>query len=146
MAQGLNKVMLIGNLGGDPEFRYTPDGTPVCNFRLATTEGWSDPNGQRVEKTEWHSIVAWRRLAEICNEYLKKGRQVYLEGSLRTRSWEDQDKVTRYRTEIEIRQMQMLGRREDDQAGGSDPNNGRTGEPAKRETEGYPENDDDLPF
>ncbi len=111
MARGVNKVILVGNLGQDPELRYTGSGTAVCNLRLATNESYKDANGDWIEKTEWHSIVAWSRLAEICNEYLKKGSQVYFEGSLQTRSYEDRDGNTRYSTEIKAREMLMLGGR-----------------------------------
>ncbi len=109
MARGVNKAIVIGNLGQDPELRYTGSGTAVCNMRLATNESYKDSDGQLVEKTEWHSIVAWARLAEICAEYLQKGSQVYFEGSLQTRSWEDRDGNTRYTTEIKARDMMMLG-------------------------------------
>ena len=108
MARGVNKVILVGNLGQDPELRYTGSGTPVCNLRLATNESYKDSNGELVEKTEWHSIVAWSRLAEICGQYLKKGSQVYFEGSLQTRQWEDRDGNTRYTTEVKAREMMML--------------------------------------
>jgi single-strand DNA-binding protein len=108
MARGINKVILIGNLGQDPELRYTGNGTAVCNMRLATNESYRDAEGQLVEKTEWHSVVAWARLAEICGEYLKKGSQVYFEGSLQTRQWEDKEGQTRYTTEIKAREMMML--------------------------------------
>jgi single-strand DNA-binding protein len=108
MARGVNKVILVGNLGQDPELRYTGSGTAVCNMRLATNESYKDSNGELVEKTEWHSIVAWARLAEICGEYLKKGSQVYFEGSLQTRQWEDRDGNTRYTTEVKAREMMML--------------------------------------
>lgn len=118
MARGVNKVILIGNLGADPELRYTGSGTAVCNFRLATNESYKDNNGEWVEKTEWHNVVAWSRLAEICGEYLKKGRTVYIEGSLQTRSWEDRDGNTRYTTEVKARDMQMLGGRDGDNGGG----------------------------
>ena len=110
MARGVNKVILIGNLGSDPELRYTGSGTAVCNFSLATSETYKDSNGDLVEKTEWHRIVTWARLAEICGEYLKKGRQVYSEGSLQTRQWEDKDGVTRYGTEILADQVDFLSR------------------------------------
>lgn len=116
MARGVNKVILVGNLGQDPELRYTGSGTAVCNLRLATNESYKDSNGELVERTEWHSIVAWARLAEICNEYLKKGSQVYFEGSLQTRSYEDKDGNTKYVTEIKAREMMMLSGR----GGGSD--------------------------
>jgi single-strand DNA-binding protein len=108
MARGINKVILVGNLGQDPELRYTGSGTAVCNLRLATNESYKDSNGELVEKTEWHSVVAWARLAEICGEYLKKGSQVYFEGSLQTRQWEDRDGNTRYTTEVKAREMMML--------------------------------------
>jgi len=120
MARGVNKVILIGNLGQDPELRYTGSGTAVCNFSLATTESYKDREGNQVENTEWHRIVAWARLAEICGEYLKKGRQVYIEGQLQTRSWEDKDGNTRYTTEIKAREMQMLGSRDGGGGGSSD--------------------------
>jgi len=113
MARGINKVILVGNLGQDPELRYTGSGTAVCNLRLATNESYKDSSGEWVERTEWHSIVAWARLAEICNEYLKKGSQVYFEGSLQTRNYEDKDGNTRYVTEIKAREMMMLSGRGD---------------------------------
>ncbi|MCD6261743.1 MAG: single-stranded DNA-binding protein [Deltaproteobacteria bacterium] len=107
---GVNKVILIGRLGRDPEIRYTPSGVAVANFSIATSEEWTDKNtGQKQERTEWHRIVAWRRLGEICGEYLHKGSQVYIEGRLQTRSWEDGDSNTRYTTEIIAQNMQMLG-------------------------------------
>ena len=120
MARGVNKVILIGNLGADPELRYTGSGTAVCNFNLATNESYKDRDGNLVEKTEWHRIVTWDRLAEICAEYLKKGRQVYIEGSLQTRQWEDQDGNTKYTTEIKAREMQMLGGPGEGGGGGGD--------------------------
>jgi single-strand DNA-binding protein len=107
---GVNKVILIGHLGGDPQMRFTPNGTPVAQFNLATTERFNDRNGERQERTEWHRIVAWSRLAEICNQYLKKGKQVYIEGRLQTRQWEDQSGNKRYTTEIIANTMIMLGR------------------------------------
>ena len=105
----VNKVILIGNLGKDPDFRVTPGGQPVANFSVATTDRWTDKGGQRQERTEWHKIVAWGRLGEICGEYLHKGKQVYIEGRLQTRSWEDRDGNKRYTTEIVAQTMQMLG-------------------------------------
>ncbi len=108
----LNKVLLIGNLGRDPEVRYMPNGEAVCNFSIATTDKWKDKNGQQQEKTEWHNIVMYRRLAEIAGEYLKKGSQVYLEGRLQTRKWQDKTSgQDRYTTEVIADQMQMLGGR-----------------------------------
>ncbi len=111
---GVNKAILIGNLGKDPEVRYTPDGTAVANFSIATSEQWKDKaTGEKREKTEWHRIVAFRRLGEICGEYLSKGRQVYIEGRIQTRDWEDKDGNKRYTTEIVADKMQMLGSRDD---------------------------------
>lgn len=110
---GINKAILIGRLGRDPEVRYTPDGTAVANFSIATSEEWKDKDtGEKREKTEWHRIVAFRRLGEICGEYLSKGRQVYIEGRIQTREWEDRDGNKRYTTEIVASQMQMLGSRD----------------------------------
>src|SRR4030042_7218180 len=109
---GVNKVIVIGRLGRDPENRYTPDGTAVANFSIATSEEWKDKaTGGKKERTEWHRIVAYRKLAEICSEYLSKGKQVYIEGRIQTREWEDRDKNKRYTTEIVATQMQMLGAR-----------------------------------
>lgn len=109
----LNKVLLIGNLGADPETRYTTSGDAVCSIRLATTDTWRDKaSGEQREATEWHRIVFYRRLAEIAGQYLKKGSQVYIEGRLRTRKWQDKDGQDRYTTEIEATEMKMLGRRE----------------------------------
>lgn len=109
----VNKVILVGNLGADPESRYLPNGDAVTNIRVATTENWKDKNsGERRELTEWHRVVFYRRLAEIAAQYLKKGSQVYLEGRIRTRKWQDKEGQDRYTTEIEATEMQMLGRRE----------------------------------
>ena len=108
MARGVNKVILIGNLGQEPELRYTGSGTAVCNMRLATNESYTNRDGEEVQKTEWHNVVAWGRLGEVCNEYLDKGSQVYFEGSLQTRSWEDRDGNTRYTTEVKAREMMFL--------------------------------------
>ncbi len=105
----INKVILIGNLGADPEVRYTPSGKAVANFRIATTENWTNKDGGKEERTEWHRIVAWGRLGEICGEYLNKGKQVYIEGKLQTRGWEDREGNKRYTTEIVAQTMQMLG-------------------------------------
>ena len=95
MARGVNKVILIGNSGADPELRYTPGGTAVSNFSIATNESWTDSSGEKQERTEWHRIVVWGRLAEICNQYMRKGSKVYIEGKLQTSSWEGQDGVKR---------------------------------------------------
>lgn len=109
----VNKVILVGNLGADPESRYMPNGDAVCNVRLATTESWKDKSsGEKKEITEWHRVVFYRRLAEIAGQYLKKGTPVYVEGRIRTRKWQDKDGQDRYTTEIEATEMQMLGRRE----------------------------------
>jgi len=109
----VNKVILIGNLGRDPELRHTTSGTPVANFTMATTDRWTDPAGERKEKTEWHRIVCWGKQAEISGEYLRKGKQVYIEGSLQTREWTDRDGNKRYTTEVRCQRMQMLGSRSD---------------------------------
>lgn len=111
---GVNKVILIGNLGGDPEIRNLESGIKVATINLATSESYKDKNGERQTQTEWHRIVLWRGLAEVAEKYLKKGSQVYIEGRLRTRSYEDQDGKTRYVTEIEGRDLTMLGRRENE--------------------------------
>ena len=121
---GVNKVILIGNIGADPELRYTPSETAVTNFNMATNENWTDKSGDRQEKTEWHRIVVWGRLAEICNQYLKKGSKVYIEGRLQTRSWEGQDGQKRYTTEVVARDMQMLDSREDYDAAGAGASGG----------------------
>jgi single-strand DNA-binding protein len=127
----VNKVILVGNLGRDPEVRFMPNGEAVANFSIATTENWKDKSGVKQEKTEWHNIVMYRKLAEIAGEYLKKGRPVYVEGRLQTRKWE-KDGVTRYTTEIIADSMQMLGGRDGggtsydggmDQSGGQDDYN-----------------------
>lgn len=104
----VNKVILIGNLGADPEVRYSQNGTAVANFRIATTEVWKKQDGSKEENTEWHRIVAFGRLGEICGEYLSKGSKVYIEGRLQTRKWDDRDGNTRYTTEIVAREMKML--------------------------------------
>lgn len=105
----VNKVILIGRLGADPEIRYTPSGAEVATFRMATSETWTNKSGEKEERTEWHRIVAWRGLAKICGEFLSKGKLVYIEGRLRTRSWEDRDGNKRTTTEIEATEMKMLG-------------------------------------
>jgi len=110
---GVNKVILIGNLGGDPEVRYTPGGAAVANVNLATNESWTDREGQRQERTEWHRLVFWSKLAEIVGQYLKKGSKVYVEGRLQTRQWDDQSGQKRYTTEIVVSDMQMLDGRGD---------------------------------
>jgi single-strand DNA-binding protein len=139
--RGVNKVILIGNLGGDPELRSTPGGTSVATFTLATNESWNDKDGTRQERTEWHRVVAWGRLAEICGQYLRKGRQVYIEGRLQTRSWEDKQGNQRKTTEVIARDMQMLGGRGE----GGDRDAPDTGTP-DFEAETVRIEDDDLPF
>jgi single-strand DNA-binding protein len=140
---GINKVIIVGNLGGDPEVRYTPSGSAVANFNVATSESWKDKNtGEKKERTEWHRIVVWGKLGELCGEYLSKGRQVYVEGRLQTRSYDDKDGVKRYMTEIIATDVQFLGSKE---SGG-----GRSGGNAPpRESvggQGPPPSDDDIPF
>jgi len=134
----VNKVILVGRLGQDPELRYTGDGTAVCNFSIATSSKYKDSNGEWVENTEWNKTVAWSKLAEICGEYLKKGSLVYVEGSLQTRKYDDKDGVTRYSTEIKIKEMKMLGSRD-----GSDGST--TPKPTQTKSDDFGP-DDDLPF
>ncbi|MFP2931015.1 single-stranded DNA-binding protein [Pyxidicoccus sp. 3LG] len=112
MAGGVNKVILIGNLGADPEVRFTPGGQAVANFRIATSESWTDKNGQKQERTEWHRIVVWGKLAELCGEYLKKGRQCYVEGRLQTREWTDKENRKNYTTEVVANAVTFLGGRD----------------------------------
>jgi len=109
MAGGVNKVILIGNLGKDPEVRFTPSGAAVANFNIATNESWTDKSGQKQERTEWHRIVVWGKLAELCGEYLKKGRQCYVEGRLQTREWTDKEAKKNYTTEVVAQSVQFLG-------------------------------------
>jgi len=136
----VNKVILIGNLGRDPEIRHTATGTAVANFTMATTERWTDPSGERKERTEWHRVVVWAKQAEIAAEYLRKGRSVYVEGSLQTREWTDREGQKRYTTEVRAQRFQMLGGRDDREpvrAGGSSHQVADDGP-------GYEE--DDIPF
>ena len=155
MARGINKVILIGNLGADPETRYMPSGGAVTNIRLATSESWKDKNsGEMQERTEWHRVVCFNRLAEIAAEYLRKGSKVYIEGSIRTRKWQGQDGQDRYTTEIVANEMQMLDGR--GTGGSADFDSGRPAAPAGRpspqgqgsvqeppDMNGF---DDDIPF
>ncbi|MEA3182296.1 MAG: single-strand DNA-binding protein [Gammaproteobacteria bacterium] len=128
MARGINKVILVGNLGADPETRAMPSGTTVANLRIATSESWRDKqSGEQQERTEWHRVVLFGRLGEIAAEYLKKGSQVYIEGSLRTRKWQDKSGVERYSTEIVGNDMQMLGGRGGGGAAGAAPGGGGGG-------------------
>ena len=152
MARGINKAIIVGNLGRDPEVRYTANGNAIANITVATTESWKDKqSGERQEKTEWHRVVFFGRLAEIAGEYLKKGSQVYIEGRLQTRKWEDKSGQERYTTEIVASEMQMLGSRG---GGGSeasdDDNSGETrsavGSSGGSTSGGDPDLDDDIPF
>lgn len=169
----INKVILIGNLGRDPEVRYTPSGAAVCNVSVATTRNWKDKNsGDKVEETEWHRVVFYDRLAEIAGEYLKKGRPVYVEGRLKTRKWQDKDGKDNYTTEIVAEQMQLLGGRESGGGGGYGGGQGGNPEdysqeapsapsrpaarpsaaprpapaPAPKSSTGFDDMDDDIPF
>ncbi len=109
MAGGVNKVILVGNLGADPDMRFTPSGQGVCELRVATSESWNDKNGQRQERVEWHRIVVWGKRAEVCSKYLSKGRQVYVEGRIQTRTYDDKDGNKRYITEVIANDVQFLG-------------------------------------
>lgn len=124
-SRGVNKVILVGNLGNDPEVRYMPNGNAVANLSIATSESWKDQQGQLQEKTEWHKVTMYRRLAEIAGEYLKKGSQIYLEGKLQTRKWQDQQGNDRYTTEVIADQLQMLGGR--NESGGGQGGGGQGG-------------------
>jgi single-strand DNA-binding protein len=157
----VNKVILIGNLGRDPEVRYAPSGAAICNATIATSRQWKDKtSGERQEETEWHRVVFYDRLAEIAGEYLKKGKSVYIEGRLKTRKWTDKEGVEKYTTEIIADQMQMLGSR-DGGGGGGDDMGGGTPAPrsapaarpapaskpaASKPASGFDDMDDDIPF
>ena len=132
----INKAILIGRLGKDPEVRYTPDGTMVTNFNLATDEQWKDKNGEKVQKTEWHRIVTFGKLAEICGNYLVKGKMVFIEGRIQTRAWEDKDGVKRYTTEIVANDMKMLDSR----------GQGKSDDPAAASAQSAGAPMDDVPF
>jgi single-strand DNA-binding protein len=141
---GVNKVILVGRLGQDPEVRYTPDGTAVANFSIATSVEWTDKgSGERKEKTEWTRVVAWRKLGEICGEYLAKGRQVYVEGRLQTRSWDDKDGNKRYMTEVVASDVQFLGSKE---SSGSRESYGGPPPPDAEPPYMDSQKDDDIPF
>ncbi len=163
----VNKVIIIGNLGRDPEVRYTPSGAAVCNLRIATTRNWkSRDSGERQEETEWHSVVLYDRQAEVAGEYLKKGRPVYIEGRLKTRKWQDKEGQDRYTTEIVAETMQLLGGRDsmgggggdaggDDEGGGYSrpaprpapaPRQAPAPRPAPKSSTGFDDMDDDIPF
>ena len=132
MSRGLNKVMIIGHLGREPEMRYTPSGRPVTSFSVATTRSWNSPDGERREETEWFNVVAWGNLAEICKQYLTKGQQVYVEGRLQTRRWEDPEGKKHFNTEVVANEMIMLGDRPKPASDGTAPLNT---EPAVEEDE-----------
>ncbi|MDR9436100.1 MAG: single-stranded DNA-binding protein [Thiohalophilus sp.] len=155
MARGINKVILVGNLGRDPEVRYSANGAAIANVSIATSESWKDKNtGEQVEKTEWHRVVMFRRLAEIAGEYLKKGSKVYIEGKLQTRKWQGQDGQDRYTTEIVANEMQMLDSRGggsasfDNNYGGSSQGSSSGGGSGGGQPEPVPmgDFDDDIPF
>jgi len=144
---GVNKVILIGNLGRDPELRYTQNGQAVANFTLATTENWTDKGGEKQERTEWHRIVAWGRTGELCAQYLSKGRTVYIEGRIQTREWEDKDGNKRQTTEINANTVQFLGgARGADGGGPSGPPSGGGGGGGGPSSGPGPAPDDDIPF
>ncbi len=162
----VNKVILVGNLGRDPEVRYAPSGAAICNVTIATSRQWKDKtSGERQEETEWHRVVFYDRLAEIAGEYLKKGRPVYVEGRLKTRKWTDKDGVEKYTTEIVAQEMQLLGGREGGGGGGAGgggddmgepraaaprsapaPRAPAAGKPAAKSSTGFDDMDDDIPF
>ena len=158
--KGVNKVILVGNLGNDPEVRYMPNGNAVANLSLATSESWKDQQGQVQERTEWHRLTMYKRLAEIAGEYLKQGSQIYVEGKLQTRKWQDQQGQDKYTTEIIVDQMQMLGGRAQNSEGNNGGyqrssrsnrgNNNSNKPPAQPKTPPMAEPDfdfdDDLPF
>lgn len=138
---GINKVILVGNVGKDPEIRHLDSGVSVASFPLATSETYKDKSGQRVTNTEWHNIVLWRGLADIAEKYVKKGNPLYIEGKIRTRSWDDKDGNKRYTTEIIADNMQMLGAKQSNEEAASAPENAST-----EDIENIPAEDDDLPF
>lgn len=152
MARGVNKVILVGNLGADPESKYTPSGTAVCNLRIATTKQWKDrESGEQQERTEWHRVVLFNRTAEVAGEYLKKGTSVYIEGELRTNKWQDQQGNDRYTTEVVANDMQMLGGRGGGQQGGGQQGGGSAGGPCgtggqRQSPPPADDFDDDIPF
>ena len=145
MARSVNKVILVGNLGKDPELRYTSSGVAVATFSIATNESWKDPEGNLQERTQWHNIVAWRKLAEICGEYLKKGGKIYAEGRLQHRNYDDKNGVKRYVTEVVLDEMVMLDSRGGGGGGGGTaPSAPEYQPPAAQEQ--HSEKADDLPF
>jgi single-strand DNA-binding protein len=144
----LNKAMIIGNLGADPEVRYTQSNTAVANMSIATSDRYKDKNGEWKETTEWHKVVVWGRTAEVCQEYLKKGSKVYIEGAIQTSKWEDRDGQTRYTTEINARRMIMLDRKGSNPSGPTEPQNNAS-KPMSSNVDldkDFDDIDDDLPF
>lgn len=141
----VNKVILVGNCGADPELRYTPAGTAVTTVNIATSEKYTDRDGNKQERTEWHRLVFWRQLAEICGKYLHKGKQIYVEGKLQTRKWQDQSGIDRYTTEIIVDKMQMLGRASD---GFGNQGSAPAPDQAQPQQDKQPEfnPDDEIPF
>jgi len=157
MARGINKVILVGNVGVDPEVRYMPNGNAVTTLSLATSESWKDKqSGEKQERTEWHRVVCFNRLGEIAGEYVRKGSKLYIEGSLRTRKWQDQQGQDRYTTEIIASELQMLDSRSGNYSGGDSfnempssapaPNPSPQQQPSKAAQEAFEELDDDIPF
>jgi single-strand DNA-binding protein len=147
MARSVNKVTLIGRLGRDPELKYTASGTAYCRFSIATDDSWTDKSsGERQERTEWHNIVAWDRLAEICGQYLTKGKMIYLEGQIQSRKYEDKDGNQRMAFDIRARDMVMLGSPGDGQRGGGGGGGGGGSSDAETSGGAAPITDDDIPF
>lgn len=134
----VNKVIIIGRLGQDPELRYTPGGSAVCAFTVATSDSWTDKSGNKQEHTEWHSVIVWGKMAELCNQYLSKGKQVFVEGSNKTRSWDDKDGTKRYKTEIQAKVVQFLDSKS---SGSSSKSNDQ-----EQQTDEHSFSADDIPF
>lgn len=142
----VNKVILVGNLGRDPEVRFMPNGEAVCNFSIATTDTWKDKAGAKQERTEWHNIIMYRKLAEIAGEYLKKGRPVYVEGRLQTRKWQDKEGNDKYTTEIIADQMQMLGSKDGESVGTQSQDHKPSEQKSSTPGTGFDDFEDDIPF
>ncbi|MBI2026296.1 MAG: single-stranded DNA-binding protein [Deltaproteobacteria bacterium] len=150
---GVNKVIIVGRLGTDPEVRYTTNGTSVTNFSVATSENWNDKEGNKQERTEWHRIVVWGKMGELCSQYLKKGRQVFIEGRIQTRSWEDKEGQKRYTTEIVAQNVQFLGSREQSSSASASTGGGDSqvspevaDQSNTQNSSAFGATDDDLPF
>lgn len=146
MASGVNKVLLIGRLGGDPEVRYTSNGGAVANFNMATNESWTDKAGQKQERTEWHKVVVWGKLGELCGQYLSKGRQAYVEGRLQTRDWTDKDGNKRYTTEVVAQNVQFLGGGAERGASSGDYQGSSDFAPSAPSQDSGPMAEDEVPF